>query len=572
MLEAYSVMARRLRKRTKVDKPRATTTPASHPVPAHGPWPFLATSSAIVTIAFLLRLYHLGTEELWLDEAVSFRITVLASGLWDVLLNQNTPPLYYLLLRAWAGVAGYSEAALRAPSMVFGTLSVGLAIWLGSMVFSRTVGLWSGMFAAINPLHIYYSQEARAYSLLVFLVVLSYALLWRALEKDNWRPWAGFAAGAALALYTHYMAILSLIPTVFLIFAWQGSEQNVTRWRHYALAVLCAGAVFAPWALVRFSLYSVSGVDWIREAWDHSGPFAILQSLEVLGLGSERGLTIINLKQYADFVFPLGLRLLGLSILIILTASFLVPWGDKMLGVPWIERRKAWLVICLLFPLGVLWAVSFVRPTYVVGRYDMIVFPVYPLVLGLGIAKIGNIRHGGRFLTALLALVFAGVIGAKLFAYFHAGDPSTEARTMAKLLDENIADGDVVVFTGLSAAPIIYYLYRRGYEWEGGTCENRAHGRSFGCRTFPRETERNVGVYTENRVLDSSVEVQRDVRSFIAQLEQTGNKLWLVLDTFESSEEHDYLLSKAEARMVAELQTLGFRPEIAEGRILAFGR
>ena len=60
---------------------------------------FVAVAAAIVALALFLRVYQVGTQDLWLDETVSFHIAVLESGLGDVLLNQNTPPLYYLLLR-----------------------------------------------------------------------------------------------------------------------------------------------------------------------------------------------------------------------------------------------------------------------------------------------------------------------------------------------------------------------------------------------------------------------------------------------------------------------------------------
>ena len=75
-------------------------------------WRYLAVAAAVVGVAFLLRVYQIGEEELWFDEAASFSLVTWRS--WpEALLRDINPPFYYLLLSAWLRVAGRSEAALR---------------------------------------------------------------------------------------------------------------------------------------------------------------------------------------------------------------------------------------------------------------------------------------------------------------------------------------------------------------------------------------------------------------------------------------------------------------------------
>lgn len=72
-------------------------------------------------IACSLRLYRIGNFELWLDEAYTYHISV-SSDFIDYIRNDNSPPLYYALMKFWGQFAGYSETAIRVPSAIFGAM------------------------------------------------------------------------------------------------------------------------------------------------------------------------------------------------------------------------------------------------------------------------------------------------------------------------------------------------------------------------------------------------------------------------------------------------------------------
>jgi len=151
--------------------------------------------------------------------------------------------------------------------------------------------VWAGAFSAIAPVHLYYSQEARTYAVLVVLVLLVHVLVWRALEQEDWQSWALVLLAVAGALYSHYVALFALPSTAWLV--WVRNRHREPRvWGRYGVAVLGGVAVVVPWMAWTFALrgHSVQGIAVVAQIWEHTPPaLAIPKSLEVLGLGSQGG-------------------------------------------------------------------------------------------------------------------------------------------------------------------------------------------------------------------------------------------------------------------------------------------
>ena len=122
--------------------------------------------------AFLLRLVALN-QSLWLDEGTTARV-LQRYGFSQIISvfspHDFHPPLYYLFLKFWTNFFGYSEIALRMPSVLF-SLGAGWFVYLiGKKIKNKTVGLWAAAFFLFNPLVVYYSQEARMYMMATFLL------------------------------------------------------------------------------------------------------------------------------------------------------------------------------------------------------------------------------------------------------------------------------------------------------------------------------------------------------------------------------------------------------------------
>ncbi len=120
-----------------------------------------------------------------------------------------SPRLYFWLLHLVIGVFGDSETALRLLSVVAGALTVPLVVLLVRALGESTrVAILSAALLALNPLHLWYSQEARPYALLVCLGIGSLVCLMRALRNGSVLAWAGFAALASLAILTHVVGVV----------------------------------------------------------------------------------------------------------------------------------------------------------------------------------------------------------------------------------------------------------------------------------------------------------------------------------------------------------------------------
>ena len=138
-----------------------------------------------------------------------------------VVANSNRPPLYFILLNFWINLFGTSEAALRSLSAIFGIISILLIYQVGTALFNRRVGLISGFLSAISYYHIYYSQEARDYSLLLLLSLLSYFFFIKIIKQDKkWHYPCYFLANLLLG-YTHFYGLLIIASqALFFLLFW----------------------------------------------------------------------------------------------------------------------------------------------------------------------------------------------------------------------------------------------------------------------------------------------------------------------------------------------------------------
>jgi len=180
----------------------------------------------ILILALFLRFINLD-QSLWLDEAIQFKAVSQFSlpDLFRVYLPTDfNPPLSYLINFGFSRVFGYSEMALRAPSVIFGVLTVWLVYKLG--------GKWPALLLATSGLHLYYSQEARMYSLVTLGVTASF---W-ALSK---RRWLIYILASLAAIYSHYLAVF--------IFPAQFFWVKKTEIKKLLLAWLMIGIGWLPW-------------------------------------------------------------------------------------------------------------------------------------------------------------------------------------------------------------------------------------------------------------------------------------------------------------------------------------
>ena len=160
----------------------------------------------IIFMAFAtaIRLWKLGSWSFWADEV--FLVQDAQSFPSVVTVN----PVMYAVVRFFIDFLGISERSARLGPCIVGILSIPLVYWCGKKIFNASVGVIASAFLVIHPWHIFWSQNARAYSLAFFLAALSAALFYLALERDR--------VGLVIAsLFVTLLSILSYLQTILLL-------------------------------------------------------------------------------------------------------------------------------------------------------------------------------------------------------------------------------------------------------------------------------------------------------------------------------------------------------------------
>ena len=316
----------------------------------------LALLAGLVALAALLRFAWIGDQSFWLDETYTADgVTKSFGGLlaW-VADHEATPPLYYVLVWLWSHVFGEGEVALRSLSAVLGTAAVPVAYLAARELFDARVGLVAAALVAVNPFFVWYSQEARSYSLLVLMAALSLLAWARALADPDGRRLAAWALAAAGALLTHWFAAFLLLPQA----AW-------LVWRLRSLEALLAVAgvgvtaiVLAPLALAQRS----NGVEFIEDLELRSRVVDVPKKLVTGELGTPTPLIgpLAGLLVAAAIAYALSrggeLRRTELVLLGMAAVTALIPLLLTGIGLDYLLPRN---VISLYVPLVVAAAAGF---------------------------------------------------------------------------------------------------------------------------------------------------------------------------------------------------------------------
>ena len=249
-------------------QPRAT--PAKRSID-----PYRATAWGILALAVAWHFIDLGARSLWFDESFSWQLIQFP---WREMIERAQadvhPPLYYIILKPWTDLFGDSVFAMRLLSVAwFGVVLLGAYLLCRESVATvavskpseagpalaraRDAGLIAMLLLATSPFLFHYSQEARMYTQLIGLCVLSNWLLLRALRARaraaQW--WGAYALASAGVAYTHYFGLFVIAAQaafcVGLLMATSG-VRGLRPWanptaRRALMAGLLTVALYLPW-------------------------------------------------------------------------------------------------------------------------------------------------------------------------------------------------------------------------------------------------------------------------------------------------------------------------------------
>ncbi len=160
--------------------------------------------AALTLVALALRVIHLNSC-LWYDEVLTLLdfARLPAGKIFTSFPNQNQHMLYSLMAHGLFRVFGESAWALRLPAVFFGVASIWALFFLGRRLLGAAEALAACALMTFSYHHVWFSQNARGYTGLLFSATLATCLWLEALERREWRWWIGYSLALFAGFWIH---------------------------------------------------------------------------------------------------------------------------------------------------------------------------------------------------------------------------------------------------------------------------------------------------------------------------------------------------------------------------------
>jgi hypothetical protein len=409
----------------------------------------------IVVVGFALRFFRLETWSFWPDEL--FSIGTRPDGFTE---NPLWRSLATDLIRYTAIALGPSEWSARLVPALIGAVSIPLLYPLLRRSFQRAgaqhagvqrAELWAAgaLFAtallALSPWHIYWSQNARFYTLLFLFFNFGLLLFYLGLEED--RPWYLVAAllFIGLAARERLVALLgapALLLYVILLVVLRYARPKGFNRRNLLI-------FFGPAALI--------------------GLLMLLPLLPYLGAW-QKGFARINSS--AGFLAAGTIYYIGLPIAVLAAGSGLYLTGFGRYGSK--QRLPLLLGLVAVVPLAILMALAQVQ--YAANRYGFFALYSWLALAGLGFQAIwqrvasNGAREGLRW-AVLVACTLLALYATDLFQYYTVQKGNRDDwRSAFAYIAEHGRPGDRVIasdydiFAHYLGEPFVYRTWKEAPE------------------------------------------------------------------------------------------------------------
>ena len=399
------------------------------------PWIWLALVTAT---AALLRARGLN-DALWTDEIRTLvdSVRLPLSRIVTTFPGDNQHTLYSVLAHVSVGVFGEHPWSLRLPAMFFGILSVPMLYVFACELVPRTEALLASLLLAVSYHHVWFSQNARGYSTLAFLALLSSWFVLRGLRRGRASDWVAYAVVMSLGVYTHLTMVL-LAPGQALLcvgeLGFQRGPEQLRRWRlplfGFALAGIFSALLYAPvlFAVREAMLAEAAPTAVVTPGWAAT---ELLRGLQI-GFGSAFGV------------------LVGVTLV--------------LAGLPSYFKHRSSALGLFLLPGLMIAAASVALHRPVRPRFFFFLAPFALLVAVRGALEIGRVIGGGeaggraRGLSWGMALVGVLAVLSVSAIAIESGHPKQDFEGAMRYVEANRAEDALVVTAGGARYPYqVYY-------------------------------------------------------------------------------------------------------------------
>lgn len=224
----------------------------------------------LIMLASMLRIYGIDRESLWTDELFAVMASYLPtfSDLWPILINDSHPPGYVALMYWILPLSGYSDFGVRLHALLFGIIWIPLVYWLGKRLYSMHVGIVAAAIITCSFSAIYFSQEARAYSMLVTFNLLNIVCFFEILfaKQIERRYIVGFILSSIILYYLHYTGFVFIAAEGLLYIILHIAGWRRGTWRELLVIFGIPLLVYSPWLWFMFDHVTDQSKNWAVSA------------------------------------------------------------------------------------------------------------------------------------------------------------------------------------------------------------------------------------------------------------------------------------------------------------------
>jgi len=378
----------------------------------------------IIGLAAAVRFYDATKSAIWHDEGYSLMLSSRnLGGIWAGTARDVHPPLYYVLLHGWRNLFGDSIFTVRTLSVLAGIGAVVLGVWLTRLIATRRAAILAGVFLALFPIMVRYSQEVRMYGLLsVWLLGAAIAVVYwvQKPQRNVYLVW--YALLMAAGFYTHYFTALALMAFwLYLLLLWNPKTKKLTHqlilrpnWWAANIAII---VLYLPWIPNLIHQFTRGqGVSWIPHVTIYTLPSVVWDFL----------------------TFTDGRRL---PILLYLLVPLLLVAGVLyLLRKDHGQYKFSWLISIYTFvPIVLIYIVSIKKPLFV-DRYLVFAAAGIPILIALALDRLDR-QYKAVAMAAVAVVVIVEIIGIRQ-VYSQA---THQMNVIADVVNKNYKTGDAIV-------------------------------------------------------------------------------------------------------------------------------
>ena len=387
--------------------------------------------------AFVIRLIALD-QSLWLDEAVTAKVVMSYS--YTEIINKFSPtdfhpPLYYLFMKAWTNVFGYSEVALRMPSVLFCLMSGYLIYLIG--------GIWAATFFLLNPLIIYYSQDARMYMMATFFIAVNFSF-YLALSDERspqgQKPIAMTTISSVCFILTILLSMLTFYGSIFYFGAVIIFTFFKKQFKLFALSVLSlVGSLVLLYPLLSVQM-QYSGVVLTQvKNWRATLGTVTVKQLILFPLKFATGRISFEPKSLYFLIGGIWAAFLGLVIVKEIPRIASLPRNDTDTG-----QARMTLLFFTVIPITLGVIISFHTPLLQYFRFQFVII-FLSILLAVSTIKYPRLR------TVI-------IIGSVIWSFVYLVNPSFHREDWKELSVNLLSENKPVYIVASSADPLTYYV------------------------------------------------------------------------------------------------------------------